>query len=373
MLDRDWTGYERAHEVSRLEGGRFYCSLCRLTWQRAPKTFCAGVPVYRYGAWPEQLYTYTQLRRDLHMRPLDREQPQGAYFLRKSPYRRWLYSVEQSVPRRRMESPRQQEAVRKMRAGLVQRYTCQRCGYYDESHGKQKYAREMSRGWCEDCRADYERHELKLEQRAWAQKYREQGAFVVLDSETTGLDRDDEVIELGIVDGQTGAVLFNSLIQPQDINRYSLATHIHGISRDMLKEAPRFPEVWPAIQEILRNYERVLVYNAVFDYGMLEATAKRYGYDLPGAYGNWECLMHQYARYNGYWSNYWHGYGWCKLDDACRAMEVTSDGASHRALGDTVRALGVLNAMSDKEVMWEGEKPAPKPIDDFGDLEDCPF
>jgi DNA polymerase III epsilon subunit-like protein len=78
---------------------------------------------------------------------------------------------------------------------------------------------------------------------------------VVLDSETTGLGNEDEVIELALVHA-TGTVLFCSLIQPQDPQRPDLATHIHGITRQLLSSAPSFPEVWPTIQAILRRYRR---------------------------------------------------------------------------------------------------------------------
>src|SRR5436853_2742093 len=86
MLNRDFEGYERSHELVKLSDDRYTCNRCRLRWKRKPKTFCAGVPVYRYGAWPEGLYTYTQLRRDRSMQPVNREEPQGCSFLRKSSY-----------------------------------------------------------------------------------------------------------------------------------------------------------------------------------------------------------------------------------------------------------------------------------------------
>src|SRR6185437_14582980 len=94
---------------------------------------------------------------------------------------------ERSVPRRRMVSEQQQAAVVKMRAGLVARYTCQRCAYYDQSHGKNKYATRLRNGWCSQCWDEYDRIGRHREQCAWAQKYIQE-PFLVLDSETTGLD-----------------------------------------------------------------------------------------------------------------------------------------------------------------------------------------
>jgi DNA polymerase III epsilon subunit-like protein len=280
-----------------------------------------------------------------------------------------------------MESEKQQEAVVKMRAGLVKKYTCLRCSYYDQSHGKDKYATRLRDGWCTRCWDEYDRMERRIEQCAWAQKYIQE-PFVVLDSETTGLDwKSDEVIELAMVDGHSGSTLFTSLIQPEHLEeRWSLATHIHGITRDMLKGAPRFPDLWPAIATILRRYRRVLVYNASFDHSLLQSTALRYGYRLPDWHGRqWECLMEQYARYNGFWSNYHHGWGWCTLDEACRHFQVTYNGASHRALADAVRARGVLLGMVDQHGKIDLPEAPKPPVADFfcagdDDLgEDHPF
>src|SRR5262249_38773527 len=152
--------------------GRYTCNLCRLQWKRKPKTFCTGVPVYRYGTWPQGLYTYTQLRRDLSMKPLDREEPQGCYFLRKSPYRRWLYHVEKSV-HRRVPTALQREAIEKMRAGLVARYTCAHCGYYDQAHGQGRYRKRVDRssGLCDDCDRLKYRREKQAQVCAWAHEY----------------------------------------------------------------------------------------------------------------------------------------------------------------------------------------------------------
>jgi DNA polymerase III epsilon subunit-like protein len=51
---------------------------------------------------------------------------------------------------------------------------------------------------------------------AWAHAYLHQSErWAVLDTETTGLSSQDEVIELALVDA-SGAVLFSSLIQTQD-------------------------------------------------------------------------------------------------------------------------------------------------------------
>jgi DNA polymerase III epsilon subunit-like protein len=375
MLDRDWD-YERAHDLARQEDGRWTCPHCRLTWRRKPRTFCAGVPVYRYGQWPEDLYTHTQLR-CMKRWPRDREQPDGAYFLRKSPYRRWLYSLADSRPWR-VPTPRQVEAIARMRAGLVARYTCQRCGYYDKSHGKSKHVQHVRNGWCDSCWDKYQSVARRKEVCSWARKYLDApSGFVVIDSETTGLHRGlDEIIELAIVHS-SGTVLFNSLIQPENLaERNFLATDIHGITREDLENAPRLPEVWPTIRAVLRHWPRVLVYNASFDHTMLESTALRYGYRVPGApYGQlWECLMHQCARYGGIWSSYHGGWSYWTLDGISSLLGVERQGDRHRALSDALVALDVVRALAHQDGTLVLESPPePEPEVDYGDLADCPF
>lgn len=181
---------------------------------------------------------------------------------------------------------------------------------------------------------------------AWAHAYQHQSeAWAVLDTETTGLSSQDEVIELAIVDA-SGAVLFSSLIQPQNPQRHDLATHIHGIAPDMLAKAPTFPMVCPAIETIFKQYPHMLVYNASFDRSLLEGTARRYGYHLPHV--SWSCLMEQYALYHGAWNDYHRSYTWQKLQVACARLGVQGDGNYHRATADALCTLGVLCALAGR-------------------------
>ena len=359
---------EGPHQLERVGTG-YTCPVCGLSWTREPRTDCPGVRVYNYGEWPENLYTYTQLRRDLRMQPLDRTKAQGCYFLQKSPYRRYLYDIN-LARHRRVPTDAQREAITKMRAGLVQRYTCARCGHYDKTHGQSKYATVVysHNGLCEDC----DRQVPVIE---WAHELFSDPNLIVLDSETTGLNDggNDEVIELTIVSA-AGEVLFSSLIQTQDPDRSDLATHIHGIGREDLNKAPTFPEVWPQIESIMQRYQTIVVYNADFDADLLRTTAARYGYVLPEAI--WSCLMYAYAKYHGAWSRYHRSYTWQKLGTACYCLGVETTGY-HRATEDALNALGVLKALADQygqvKIFIPPARVSVPADDDLGELEDHPF
>lgn len=95
----------------------------------------------------------------------------------------------------------------------------------------------------------------------WARKQTERDNWVMLDTETTGLE-DAEVVEIAITNPQ-GAPLLNTLVKPT-IPIPEEAIAIHGITDEIVKDAPNFCEVYPQIVGGLTDKE-VLIYNADFD------------------------------------------------------------------------------------------------------------
>ena len=70
-----------------------------------------------------------------------------------------------------------------------------------------------------------------------------------LDTETTGLNPVDEIVEICIVD-HDGTVLLNSLVRPTRPIPADV-TRLHGITNQMVQGAPAWIEVWPAVYAIL--------------------------------------------------------------------------------------------------------------------------
>lgn len=104
---------------------------------------------------------------------------------------------------------------------------------------------------------------------------------IVLDTETTGLDYTREkIIEFAAVRLENGKIKaeFQTLINPeQHIRKSSMA--IHGISEDMVKDAPTEAEILPAILEFMGDYPMV-AHNAIFDYSFLNEASLRV-FDKP--------------------------------------------------------------------------------------------
>ncbi len=99
---------------------------------------------------------------------------------------------------------------------------------------------------------------------------------IVLDTETTGLDYTKEkMVEFAAVRLENGKIKdeFQTLINPkQHIRKSSIA--IHGITEDMVQDAPTEEEVMPKILEFIGDYP-IVAHNAIFDYSFLNEASLR--------------------------------------------------------------------------------------------------
>jgi DNA polymerase III epsilon subunit family exonuclease len=99
---------------------------------------------------------------------------------------------------------------------------------------------------------------------------------IVLDTETTGLDYTKErMVEFAAVRIENGKIKdeFQTLINPeQHIRKSSIA--IHGITPEMVKDAPTEAEAMPKIIDFIQDYP-IVAHNAIFDYSFLNEASKR--------------------------------------------------------------------------------------------------
>lgn len=98
--------------------------------------------------------------------------------------------------------------------------------------------------------------------------------FVIIDTETTGTCKDDEVVELAVVD-MNGKTLYQSLFEPfQEMSFW--ATKVNHITDSMLTGQPGFKTEWPKIVKAV-NGRRVLCHNTPFDKNMICKTLALHG------------------------------------------------------------------------------------------------
>ena len=174
-----------------------------------------------------------------------------------------------------------------------------------------------------------------------------QGGHVILDTETTGLSWPAEPIEIAVIEGASQRILFDRRVRPNKEIPTS-ATAVHGITHDMVKDCPTFPEVLQALKESIGDAQ-IVCYNAEYDRQILINACQLWGIDAPDFVSRtrWSCAMTAYAAYFGDWNNYHNSYRWQSLTNACRQMGLTADNA-HSALGDCISTELLIRAVLKK-------------------------
>lgn len=205
----------------------------------------------------------------------------------------------------------------------------------------------------------------------WAKELFTRPNFCILDTETTGLDEDSEIVEIAIID-KNGNRLINQLVKPTK-RIPSDVIGIHGITNDEVKDAPSLKKVWPRIERVLKKQKRIVVYNVAFDRRLIEQSCGKYDIEAKLDRFTWECAMMGYAEFYGEWSDYWGGWKWQKLITAARWASHYLDCdhyGTHRALNDCRNTLLVLKALAQYQPPKE---PPKKPLNEREFDEDVPF
>jgi DNA polymerase III epsilon subunit-like protein len=224
--------------------------------------------------------------------------------------------------------------------------------------------------WCPPCaerderereerrQAEQEARERALEARRqevaaleeWARTVLADSDTVVLDTETTGLEDDARIVDLGVL-GVSGDVLVDTLVNPGEPIPGE-ATDIHGITDALVAAAPAFGDVLEQLTTVLAG-KRCLIYNKPYDVARLrhELTMhyRQAGHPDPEASAaawidgmRFEDVMIPYSDWFGDWSDYWGNYAWQPLY-----------GGDHRAISDCRAVVDRLREMAAR--VLEGE------------------
>ncbi|MCA9911783.1 MAG: 3'-5' exonuclease [Anaerolineae bacterium] len=178
----------------------------------------------------------------------------------------------------------------------------------------------------------------------WARMLFAGNNFYIIDTETTGLGQRDEVVQIGVID-KNGEVVMDTLVKPTQ--RVPMgAIDVHGISNEMLMDAPTFADVYTTLSIKLAGAP-LIAYNMDFDWRLLQQTVNLYKLPMLRT-GSRHCAMKQYATFRGSWNAQRRSYKWHSLSSAATYEKIQVVDA-HSALGDVRMTLELLKCMARED------------------------
>lgn len=163
------------------------------------------------------------------------------------------------------------------------------------------------------------------------------------EGETTGLSKDtDEILQISLVDGN-GETLLNTYVKPQHTVSWDDAQAIHGITPDMVSDAPDFSSIKKQVETLIRGADLLIGYNLSFDLGFVRAQGISVRRDTKKF-----DVMKEYAPVHGVWMDWKHDWKWAKLEEC--AAHYGHMFQAHNSLEDAKVTLKCFYSMlSDKQ------------------------
>ncbi len=171
---------------------------------------------------------------------------------------------------------------------------------------------------------------------------------IYLDTETTGLDDNAEIIEIAIIDDE-GKSLINTKVQCQGEISPAAIT-VHGITKADLADAPLWADVYHQVINIINAAGVLVIYNLSFDWGMLIQTSERYCLDFAQDVKDelkCECCMIDFKQAHDLYS--YEKLGYAYLASGGKKYDVQA----HAALGDCMMTRHVWLTLKKKEKIKE--------------------
>ncbi len=151
------------------------------------------------------------------------------------------------------------------------------------------------------------------------------------DLELTGVYNHDEILSVSIVDG-TGKIIMDTLVKPVRKKKWKQTEKIHGITPDMVTDAPLLSELTPHLRELFDNADILIAYGISTDYSHI-----KYIYDSEkereALHGKTRCAANEFVRFQ---SEHYPEMVHASLSDAMERLEIAWEGVAHTSIADTI-------------------------------------
>ena len=194
------------------------------------------------------------------------------------------------------------------------------------------------------CRACYE-EELAVRRAEGdahrnAEYHMDRAKVLFFDLELTGFYDHDEILSVTIVDA-TGKLIMDTLVKPKKKKKWKNTEKIHGITPDMVVDAPTMDELGPQIRAIFDDAENIIAYGVSTDYSQI-----KYIYDTAeereALHRKIRCCANEYVRYI---TEHRPDLSHASLTDAMSCFEIEWDGVAHTSTADTIACMKVWEVL----------------------------
>ena len=160
------------------------------------------------------------------------------------------------------------------------------------------------------------------------------------DLELTGFYDHDEILSITIVNAR-GELIMDTLVRPVKKKKWKNTEKIHGITPEMVADAPTMAELTPRVREIFDAAENIIAYGVSTDYSHI-----KYIYDeaseRDGLYKKIRCCANEFVRYA---AEHRPDVVHASLTDAMSCFEIEWDGIAHTSMADTVACMKVWEVL----------------------------
>lgn len=160
------------------------------------------------------------------------------------------------------------------------------------------------------------------------------------DLELTGVYDHDEILSVSITDGACN-VLMDTLVHPVRKRKWKETEKIHGITPEMVTDAPYLKDITPEIKRLFAEADAVIAYGIATDYNHI-----KYIYDTEAERQKLrrktKCAAMEYNRFvQEHHPELTH----LSLTDAMETLGLSWNGVAHTSIADTIACAKVWEAL----------------------------
>lgn len=168
----------------------------------------------------------------------------------------------------------------------------------------------------------------------------EREKVLFFDLELTGVYDHDEILSITIVDGN-GELIMDTLVKPAHTHSWRRTEKIHGITPDMVVDAPGMDALAPRVREIFDAADHIIAYGVSTDYSHI-----KYIYETEkerkALHDKVRCCANEFVRYiHERRPDLIHA----SLTDAMACFEIEWEGVAHSSIADTLGCRKVWEAL----------------------------